>query len=148
MKVFTGHQFGRYFIIGLQKDDRILESVQQTVDEYGIKNAIITSGIAATYHMRWHHIGNTEDRPADIIKEQSAPFEIGGISGMVIDGVPHLHCTFSDHERAWAEHLEEGCCIQYIGEISMIELLDVDLSRIPNEFGVKLLSGKEPGAAS
>ena len=142
MKVFTGREFGRYFIIGLQKDDRILESVQQTVDEYGIRNAIITSGIAATYHMRWHHIKNTEDKPTDVIQEQSAPFEIGGISGMVIDGVPHLHCSFSDHEKAWAEHLEEGCCIQYVGEISMIELLDVDLSRIPNEFGVKLISEK------
>lgn len=146
MKVFTGNRFGRYFIIGLQKDDRILESVRQTVEEYGIKNAIVTSGIAATYHMRWHHIGNTEDRPADVIMEKSAPMEIGGISGLVIDGVPHLHCTFSDQERAWAEHLEDGCSIQYVGEISMIELLDVDLTRIPNEFGVKLISAKESGA--
>jgi hypothetical protein len=140
MKVFTGNQFGRYFIIGLQKDDLILESVQKTVDEYGIKNAIITSGIAATYHMRWHHIKDTDDHPTDLIMEHSAPMEVGGISGLVIDGIPHLHCTFSDHDRAWAEHLEEGCRVQYVGEISMIELLDVDLSRIPNAYGVKLIS--------
>ena len=143
MKTFAGNQFGRYFIIGLQKDDLILESIKKAADEYGVRNAIITSGIAATYHMRWHHIKNTEDHPEDVILEHSAPMEVGGISGMIIDGVPHVHCTFSDHERAWAEHLEEGCRIQYVGEISMIELLDVDLSRIPNEFGVKLLSGKE-----
>ncbi|MBR2256420.1 MAG: DNA-binding protein [Blautia sp.] len=142
MKVFVGNQFGRYFIIGLQKDDLILESIQKAVNEYGIKNAIITSGIAATYHMRWHHIGNTEDRPSDVIMEHSAPMEVGGISGMVIDGTPHLHCTFSDHERAWAEHLEEGCRIQYVGEISMIELLDVNLGRFANDFGVKLIGEK------
>jgi hypothetical protein len=126
----------------LQKDDLILESIQKAVDDYGIKNAIITSGIAAAYHMRWHHIKNTDDQPVDLIREHSAPMEVGGISGMVIDGVPHLHCTFSDHERAWAEHLEEGCRIQYVGEISMIELLDLDLSRIPNSNGVKLISKK------
>ena len=142
MKTFVGNQLGRYVIIGLQKDDLILESIKKAADEHGIRNAIITSGIAATYHMRWHHIKDTDDRPTDMIMEHSAPMEVGGISGMIIDGIPHLHCTFSDHERAWAEHLEEGCRIQYVGEISMIELLDLDLSRIPNEFGVKLISEK------
>ena len=142
MKTFVGNQFGCYLIIGLQKDDLILESIKKAIDEHGIKNAIVTSGIAATYHMRWHHIKNTENIPTDEICEHSAPMEIGGISGMVIDGVPHLHCTFSDHDRAWAEHLEEGCRIQYVGEISLIELLDLDIARIPNEFGVKLLSEK------
>ena len=142
MRVYEGSRFGRYFIIGLQKDDLILESIKKTAEQYGIRNAIITSGIAATYHMRWHHIKDTDDRPTDMIMEHSAAMEVGGISGMIIDGVPHLHCTFSDHERAWAEHLEEGCRIQYVGEISMIELLDVDLSRIPNEFGVKRISEK------
>ena len=143
MKVFTGSKFGRYFLIGLQRDDLILESIQKAVDEYGIKNAIVTSGIAATYHMRWHHIKGTDILPNDEIREDSAPFEVGGISGLVIDGVPHLHCTFSDHERAYAEHLEKGCRIQYLGEISMIELLDADVERIPNEYGVKLLSQKQ-----
>ena len=143
MKAFVGNQFGRYIIIGLQKDDLILESIKKVVDEYEIKNAIVTSGIAATYHMRWHHIRNTGDRPEDMIMEHSAPMEVGGISGMVIDGIPHLHCTFSDHERAWAEHMEEGCRIQYVGEISMIELLDLDLSRIPDEFGVKKISAHD-----
>ena len=143
MKTFVGNRFGRYLIIGLQKDDLILESIKQAIDEHGIKNAIITSGIAATYRMRWHHIKDTNDHPTDEILEHAAPMEVGGISGLVIDGVPHLHCTFADHDRAWAEHLEEGCRIQYVGEISMIELLDVDIARVPNEFGVKLLSQKQ-----
>ena len=143
MKAFVGNQFGRYIIIGLQKNDLILESIQEVINRYGIRNAIVTSGIAATNHMRWHHIKNTEDYPTDVIREHSAPMEIGGISGMVIDGIPHLHCSFSDHEKAWAEHLEEGCRVQYVGEISMIELLDVDLARIPNSFGVKQLAEKQ-----
>ena len=53
MKTFAGNQFGRYIIIGLQKDDLILESIKKAADEYGVRNAIITSGIAATYHMRF-----------------------------------------------------------------------------------------------
>lgn len=143
MKTFCGSKFGRYLIIGLQKDDLILESIRKAIDEYGIKNAIVTSGIAATHHMRWHHIKDTEDHPTDEFIERSGPMEVGGIGGMIIDGVPHLHCSFADHGRAWSGHLEDGCAVQYVGEISMIELLDLDITRLPNMYGVNLLSEKE-----
>lgn len=139
MKTFVGSQFGRYVLIGLGKDDLVLESIQEAVRTYGIKNAIVTSGIAATYHMRWHHIRDTEDCPADLIYEEDGPMEVGSIGGLIIDGVPHLHCTFATPERAYAGHLEEGCRIQYVGEISLIELLDVNPQRIQDEFGVKHL---------
>ena len=145
MKTFVGSQLGRYVIIGLQKDDLLLESVKEAIRENGIQNAIVTSGIAATHHMRWHHIENTEDIPTDTMYETDGPIEVGGIGGLVLDGVPHLHCTFADHHRAWAGHLEEGCRVQYVGEISLIELLDVDLTRLPNPNGVKLISERQEG---
>ena len=61
MRVYEGSRFGRYFIIGLQKDDLILESIKKTAEQYGIRNAIITSGIAATLiiaaaRQQWHQV--------------------------------------------------------------------------------------------
>ena len=139
MKAFVGNQFGRYVIIGLQRDDLVLESIQKVIDDNGIRNAIVTSGIGATYHMRWHHIKNTDERPTDVIYETDGPMEVSSIGGLVIEGRPHLHCAFANHERSWVGHLEEGCRIQYVGEISLIEVLDVDLARVADEFGVKHL---------
>ena len=140
MKSFVGNNFGRYVLIGLQKGDLSLESLCEVINKYGIKNAIVTSGIAAVSHMRWHHVKDTADLPSDIIHEKDGPIEVGGITGMVINGVPHLHCSFANHDRCWAGHVEEGCRVLYVGELSLIELLDVDLDRIPNEFGISLLS--------
>ena len=37
---------------------------------------------------------------------------------------------------------EDGCEIQYVGEISILEVLDLDADRLPNAYGVKLLSEK------
>lgn len=140
MKTFIGSQLGRYMIIGLQKDDLILESIKAAIKEAGIRNAIVTSGVAATHHMRWHHIEDTQDTPTDTIHEASGPIEVGSIGGLVLDGIPHLHCTFADHHHTWAGHLEEGCLIQYVGEITLIELVDIDLTRLPNSYGIKLIS--------
>ena len=143
MRTFAGNRFGRYVIIGLQKDDLLLESVREAAKEYGIKNAIVTSGIAATCHMRWHHIKDTADYPEDVIFEKDGAMEVSGIGGLVLDGVLHLHCAFADHDRAYVGHVEEGCRVQYVGEISMIELLDADLTRIPDPYGVKKIARKD-----
>ena len=143
MKVFTGIEFGRYFIIGLQKDDLILESIKKVISDYDIRNAIITSGISAVNHMRWHHVKDTNDIPTDVIYELDGPIEVAGINGLVINGIPHVHCSFADHNRSWSGHLEDGTRVQYVGEISMIELMDIDPDRLPNQFGINLLSDKE-----
>ena len=147
MKAFVGSSLGRYMILGLQKDDPVLESITKAAAEAGFRNAIVTSGVAAAYHMRWHHVRDTEVRPTDIIYETDGPIEVGGIGGLILNGQPHLHCTFADHARAWAGHLEEGCLVQYVGEITMIELLDVDVERAANEYGVRLIADRQERSA-
>ena len=142
MQTFVSDRLGRVVIIGLKPGDLILESITSEIQRLGIKNAIVTSGIAATSHMRWHHIHDTSPWPRDDIYETDGAMEIGGIGGLVIDGTPHLHCTFADHNRAWAGHLEMGCVVQYVGEISIIEVLDLDLARVADDHGVKTIQAK------
>ncbi len=137
MTSFIGAKFGRYVIIGLQRGDLILESIEKVLKENEIHNAIVTSGVAATSYMHWHHIGVIDEIPHDIMLETDGPIEVSGIGGLVLDGVPHLHCSFADHDRAWVGHLESGCQVAYVGEITLIELLDVDAKRIANQYGVK-----------
>jgi len=142
MKTFVGHQFGRYVIIGLQKGDLILESIRSEIDRLGIRNGIVTSGIGAACRMRYHRIEDTEDFPTDTFHVVEGPTEISHFGGLIVNGVPHLHVSFADHEHAYAGHLEDGCEIQYVGEISILEVLDLDADRLPNAYGVKLLSEK------
>ncbi len=137
MTSFTGTKFGRYVIIGLQRGDLILESIEKVLKENGIQSAIVTSGVAAASHMHWHHIGVIDEIPHDLMLETDGPIEVSGIGGLVLDGVPHLHCAFADHNRAWVGHLEPGCRVAYVGEITLIELLDADAKRIANQYGVK-----------
>ena len=134
---FVGSKLGRYVIIGLHRGDLILESIEKALKEHGIRNAIVTSGVAATSHMHWHHVRGTEETPDDVMLENNGPMEVSGIGGLVLDGVPHLHCSFADRERAWVGHLEPECKVAYVGEVTLIELLDADVKRIANRFGVK-----------
>lgn len=140
MEFFTGAGVGRCILVGLKKGDLILESIQEVIEKTGIRNAVVLSGIGASRKMRCHRIGDLKDDPSDEIFTVEQPIEIGGFSGLIIDGIPHLHVTFADHERAYAAHMENGCEIQYVGEIAILELLEDNLCRRADEHGVRLLS--------
>ena len=142
MKTFVGNQIGRYVIIGLEKGDLILESIRSEAERLEIRNAIVTSGIGAACRMRYHRIEDTQNIPTDTFHTVEGPMEISHFGGLIVEGIPHLHVSFADHERSYCGHLEDGCEIQYVGEISILEVLDLDITRLPNQYGVKLLSEK------
>lgn len=68
--------------------------------------------------------------------------ELASIDGIIADGVPHLHTVVSDHEKAYAGHLEPGCRVLYLAEIVIMELEGDALTRIKNEKGINELHAK------
>lgn len=63
--------------------------------------------------------------------------------GIIADGKPHLHAVVPDQEYAYAGHLEEGCRTLYLVEIAIIELKDVNLTRILDEKKILRLKKKK-----
>ncbi len=90
----------------------------------------------------FHIITNTEDQSADEFTELNKPMEIGAIQGMILDGAPHFHIVCSDPERTYVGHLEPGTEIQYLAEISLLEIADLELTRLADEFGIKKIVSK------
>lgn len=143
MKVFEKAHLGRVVIIGLMRGDLILESIREQIDRLSIRNAVVVSGIGSACKIRYHRIDDTADWPVDKYLEVNGPIEIGKINGLIVDGVPHLHVSFADKERAYCGHLEDGCVVQYLAELTLIELLNTTFTRRSNEFGVMLLSDSQ-----
>ena len=63
------------------------------------------------------------------------------MDGIVADGEPHFHMTFSDLDKTYSGHLENGCEILYLAEIVLAEIKDLELVR-RFEGDVKLLNQK------
>jgi predicted DNA-binding protein with PD1-like motif len=55
---------------------------------------------------------------------------------------PHFHMVVSDLEQAYTGHLEEGTTALYLVEISLLELKNVDLVRVPDEHTIAKLRSK------
>jgi hypothetical protein len=71
------------------------------------------------------------------------PFEILNAGGIIAAGEPHLHITLSSPDSgAFGGHLEKGCRILYLAEVTIWKYSGPPLSRTSNQNGVSLLQAK------
>ncbi len=144
MEYFTSDRTGRTFVVKLVQGDDLLESIESLIREENVENAVVVSGIATFDRSRLHMI-TTTGYPSDIYIDEKTdvPLEVVSIDGFICDGQPHIHCTISDKDRAYAGHVLKGCRILYLGEIIIQELLGMQIHRHLNEFGVNQIYSKD-----
>ena len=85
--------------------------------------------------------GIDRDETKDVFRTVKGAFEILGGGGIIADGQPHIHITLSEQEKpAFGGHLEKGCKILYLGEVTITKYSGPALTRKPNANGVGLLT--------
>ncbi|MCD8363378.1 MAG: DNA-binding protein [Lachnospiraceae bacterium] len=143
MESFVSNQTGRTFVVKLVQGEDLLGSIEALIAEQKIKNAVIVSGIA-TFDRSCLHMISATDYPIQVYvdKKTDVPLEVVSVDGFICDGEPHIHCTISDRNQAYAGHLLHGCRILYLGELVIQELLGLNITRHPNELGANHIYAK------
>lgn len=134
---------GRVLVINLERGDLLLESIRTELNKYGIKDAIITSAIGSLSKVVLHRVTGFEPSPVDEFVTLEKPMELASLQGIVVDGHPHFHMVVSDLEKAYTGHLEEGTTVLYLVEISLLEMKNVGLKRVPDDLGIAKLRVKD-----
>ena len=133
MEYFSTLEWGRTFILRLDRGDYVLESILELINKEGIRDAVVVSGIGSLDECVIHMVTGTEVPYQEYFKRWSnQPLELASLSGLIINGQPHLHTVVSDTVSACAGHLEKGCRILCLGEIVITELKNANFARIPN----------------
>jgi len=112
--------FERIVIVRLKYRTDILEGLKDAVENEGIDNAVILSGIGSTYSYHVHSVDNALFPSKNVFFQEEKPNDIVSISGYVIDGRVHAHIGLSDGVRSMGGHFEPGTrvftfCIITIG---------------------------------
>ena len=136
MKSYCVESTGRVVVVNLERGDLLLECIKSELEKFGIRDAVITSAIGTLSKVVFHRIINFEPKPVDEIITLEKPIELSSLQGMVIDGFPHFHMVFSDLEQAYTGHLHEGSVVLYLAEITLLELNNAGLKRVPDELGI------------
>ena len=133
---------GRVILIGLKRGDCLLESIRDELSRKDIKNAILTGAIGSLSKVVLHRVTGFEEKPVDEFITLDKPMELASLQGIVLDGQPHFHLTVSDVEQTYTGHLEEGTTVLYLAEISLLEIMDVNLTRVKGENGISFIAPK------
>jgi len=133
---------GRLVVINLERGDLLLESIRAELDRLGIRDAVITSAIGSLSKVVLHRVTGFEPKPVDEFVTLEKPMELASLQGVVLDGHPHFHMVVSDLGQAYTGHLEEGTTVLYLVEISLLELKNAGLKRVPDELGIAKLRPK------
>ena len=109
MKYWEAKDRGIVFL-SLHHGDDVLECLNRLVEEAGLQNAVVMTGLGGLSKGRFHIIASNNYPPGDTFIELDGPLEVAQIAGIIAGGEPHLHLTFLDQEqKTWGGHLEPGC---------------------------------------
>src|ERR671924_565266 len=88
-----------------------------------LDDAVVMTGVGPLQRGRFHVIASNNYPPGDTMIELEGPLEIAQIGGIIGGGVPHLHLTLFDHaQKAWGGHVEPGCRVLTLCELSIQRL--------------------------
>jgi uncharacterized protein len=118
----------RFVALRLDPGEDVLLSLRAAVEEQGIRNGAILSGVGSLDRYHFHVVQTTNVPPGNTFVQGEGPFDILTVTGLVVDGVVHAHIIFSNTELAMGGHLEEGCRVLTFAVVVMAEALDVDLT--------------------
>lgn len=137
MEYFSGNNTGRVHLLHLTHGDDLLKCIRQACKELGIKTGIVTSGIGSMRKTVYHYTDAKTEKPKDIHITIDNIAELVSLQGIILEGEPHLHALFTEGggEVCHGAHVEEGCEVMYLVEISIIEAADLPVGRRAGKYG-------------
>ena len=110
----------------------LLAGLKQMIGQEKIKNAVILSAFGSVRNYQVHQVGNRDLPAKDVfVKNPTAPADIIGMSGVVINGRVHPHITLANADRAFGGHLEPDTSVFTFAVVTLGVLDDnLDLSRV------------------
>jgi predicted DNA-binding protein with PD1-like motif len=142
-RVFGGAQIQEVYRLVLDRDALLLESILDVIKEKGIQDGEVLVTAGSVQECTFHYVTSTAAKAKDEYKTVKGPFEIMNAGGIIAAGEPHIHITLSTVGKgALGGHLEKGCRVLYLGEVTILKYSGPALIRKRNENGIALLEAK------
>jgi len=129
-----GH-FDRVVILRFKYQTDLLAGMEKMVQEQKIRNAVILSAIGSVRNYQVHTVSNRTFPSKDtFIQDPTAPADVIGMNGNIINGAIHAHMTLATPQPAFGGRLVPGCNVFTFVTVTIGVLEDwVDLSRIDDK---------------
>jgi predicted DNA-binding protein with PD1-like motif len=113
-------QFDRILVLRFKYDTDLLAGIEKMVKQEKIKNAVILAGAGSVKGYHLHQVSNrTFPSKNMFVKDPTAPADMIGMNGYIIDGRIHAHLTLATPDKAIGGHLEPGTIVFTFGIVTI-----------------------------
>ena len=141
--VFEPAQIQQVYRILLDRDSLLLESILDVIQQKDIQDGQVFVTAGSVQQCTYHYVTSTDLQAKNVYRTVKGPFEILQAGGLIAAGEPHLHITLSSPGKgAFGGHLEKGCRVLYLAEVTIFKYAGSPLTRKNNEHGISLLQPK------
>jgi predicted DNA-binding protein with PD1-like motif len=128
-------QFDRIVTLRFKFGADLLAGIQKIVAEQKIRNAVILSAAGSVRGYHLHQVSN-RDMPSKNMfeKDPTAPADMIGMNGYIVNGQIHAHVTLATPEHAFGGHLEPGTEVFTFGIVTLGIMKDgVDFTHLDDK---------------
>jgi predicted DNA-binding protein with PD1-like motif len=128
-------RFERVLVLRFKYETDLLAGIEKMVKQEKIRNAVILAGAGSVTGYQVHQVSNrTFPSKNMFVKDPTAPADLIGMNGYIINGKIHAHMTLANPEKAFGGHLEPGTIV-FTFAIVTVGVLDdgADLSRVDDK---------------
>jgi predicted DNA-binding protein with PD1-like motif len=142
-RLFAGAQIQEVYRVLLDRNALLLESITDVIRQKDIHDGQVFVTAGSVQECTYHYVTSTALKPVNAYKTFKGAAEILNAGGLIASGEPHLHITLSTPAQgAFGGHLENGCRILYLAEITIVKYSGTPLTRKNNVNGVSLLQAR------
>jgi predicted DNA-binding protein with PD1-like motif len=142
-RIFGAAQIQEIYRVVLDRDALLLESILDVIRQKDIQDGQVLVTAGSVQECTYHYVTSTALKATNEFKTVKGPFEILNAGGIIAAGEPHLHITLSSPGKgAFGGHLEKGCRILYLGELTILKYAGPPLLRRENANGISLLQAR------
>jgi predicted DNA-binding protein with PD1-like motif len=127
--------FERVVVLRFKFDTDLLAGLEKMVSQEKIRNGVILAGAGSVRGYQVHQVTNrTFPSKNTYVKNPTAPADLIGMNGYIINGKLHAHVTLANPDKAFGGHLEPGTTVFTFAIVTIGVLSDgVDLSRVDDK---------------
>jgi uncharacterized protein len=112
----------RIHILRIDPGEDVLDSVKEFIKKAGLVQAVVIGGYGTLAAHSLHWVTHNRIPTENAFAGGEGGIEILGMSGLVVEGQPHIHITLSTQQGAYGGHMEQGCKAYVICEIFFAEV--------------------------
>jgi len=128
-------QFQRVLIFRFKYQADLLAGMERMVKENKIRNAVILAGAGSVRGYQVHQVSNRTLPSKNMIeKDPTAPADLIGMNGYIINGKVHAHMTLANPDKAFGGHLEPSTEVFTFAIVTVGVLPDnLDLTKLDDK---------------